>query len=272
MHSKYLIELLTPRQSDEDFEAVLETMAERYCRIIEQGYVVSVPDNPMGILRFQITEVVSELALPAPPGQLLVHLNTFHTKENFDEKLEEAARMGMSNLLLVSGDGAERLSKLDPQQLGSRSNTVTSVELLEYVHRRYPDVFECGVTFNSYEPEDHEFEKLRHKIDAGAAFVATQPIMGPDRQVDALRQFGLPVYVGAWMSRNLSLLSECVGYELAEGGAYDPEENLRGLTAAYPEFGFYISMLGFKKQFPRLREMLPQNGCPAEHELTACCG
>jgi methylenetetrahydrofolate reductase (NADPH) len=251
-----IVEILTPRQNCDQFDAELEKFADKYRTVIENGYVVSVPDNPMGNLHFQATEVVGELGLPVPPGQLLLHLNTFHTKSHLDEILSLADRMGVRYLLLISGDGSERLPRLQPEAINTDSHVVTSVELLRYVHSAYPGRFVCGMAFNPYEPPDHETEKLRRKIEAGASFVITQPVLGKNERVDAIESCGLPLFLDAWMSRKLHLLSECVGYEIPEDTPYDPIENLKALRRHYPRHGLYLALLGFKTQLPLLATVL----------------
>jgi len=256
MKSQHLIEILTPRQSAEDLDGELTKFAERYHKILENDYVVSVPDNPMGVLHFQLTEVVKELNLPFPEGQVLVHINTFHTREHLDELLRMAAEMGARHLLLISGDGSERLPKLEPESIGMKGNSVTSVELLRYVHREYPGKFTCGVAFNPYEPQDHEMEKLRRKIDAGASYIITQPIIGREERLEPLRSIGLPVTVGAWMSKRIDLLASCIGYELKDQAVYDPLENLKTLCEHYPAWGTYLALVGFKTQLPAINALL----------------
>ena len=38
----------------------------------------------MGLLSFQGTEVIEHLGLPVDPQRLCLHLNTFHSKRDFD--------------------------------------------------------------------------------------------------------------------------------------------------------------------------------------------
>jgi len=256
MHSRHLIEILTPRQNVEDLDAALERFVERFQTVIDDGYVVSVPDNPMGNVHFQLTEILSELELSAPPDQILLHLNTFHKKDDFDTILEIAAGLGIHNLLLISGDGGERLPKLEPHSLGAEGESVTSVDLLRYVGDRYPGTFHCGVAFNQYEPQDHEMEKLHRKLDAGASFIITQPVIGRDDNVRALLPFGVPVALGAWMSKRLDLLADCIGYPLAKHGPYDAVSNLLALQEEYPRFGIYLALLSFKTQLATLPQWL----------------
>jgi hypothetical protein len=45
----YIVELLSPKRStDDQIEVLLDRFAERYRRIIDTGFGVSIPDNPMG--------------------------------------------------------------------------------------------------------------------------------------------------------------------------------------------------------------------------------
>ncbi|MFH1476376.1 MAG: methylenetetrahydrofolate reductase [Verrucomicrobiota bacterium] len=245
----YHIEILTPKQNTATLEADLEKFAEKYTAVVGVGYVACITDNPMGHLSFQATDIIPELDLPVRPGQLVIHLNTFHTKDAMDQILDTAAGMGVKYLLVVSGDGHERLPRLKPEAIGANGQVVTSIELLRYIHKRHPGTFTCGVAFNPYEPQDHELEKMRRKVEAGAKFVCTQPVIGKDERVDALRRFGLPVIIDAWMSRNIHLLSECVGYAIPADTPYDPMENLRQLRAHYPDYGLYLALLSYKTQF-----------------------
>lgn len=250
----YHIEILTPKQNSEKLDEDLETFANKYRQVVEAGYIACITDNPMGILSFQATEAIPELGLPVDPERLMIHLNTFHTKSDLDGILTAAAGMGARYLLVISGDGSERLPKLQPADIGEGANSVSSVELLRYIRRTQPGVFHLGVAFNPYEPQDHELEKMKRKVDAGAEFVCTQPVIGKDDRLLALDEFGLPVIVDAWMSKKLHLLSECVGYDIPEDTLYDPVRNLKELQANYPRHGLYLALLGFKTQFPHLRE------------------
>lgn len=250
---RYHVEVLTPKQNTQDLDGDLEKFAAKFCRVMEAGYVACITDNPMGHLSFQATDIIPELGLEVKPGQLSIHLNTFHTRDDLHKILDVAAGLGVKDLLVVSGDGSERLPKLQPQAIGLDCNSVTAVELIAYIHKTYPGVFELGVAFNPYEPQDHELEKMHRKIEAGAQFICTQPVIGRDERVVNLQRFGVPVFVECWMSRKLHLLSECVGYTIPEDTPYDPMANLKTLQATYPDYGMYLAMLGMKTQFPLLK-------------------
>jgi methylenetetrahydrofolate reductase (NADPH) len=247
--------VLSPRQNIPDLEERLDKFTAKYHQVMDAGHVVCLPDNPMGILAFQGTELIEELRLPVKPGLVSVHLNTFHTKTDLDWILISAADLGIEHVLVISGDGSERQPKLRGADIGADVPSVTSVELLQYIHRAYPATFNVGVAFNPYEPEKDELAKMKRKVEAGAAWVTTQPVIGRHPALENLRSLGIPVVVDAWMSKRLHLLSECVGYEIPADASYDPMQNLGELVANYPGCGFYLTMLGFKSQFPRLGEI-----------------
>ena len=256
MFKNHLIELLAPRQDAPDIDAALEKFADRYGRGLRTGYVLSVPDNPMGTVRFRASEVLRELDLEIVPERLILHVNTFHTRQDLDDILATAHDLGVKYLLAVSGDGGERLPRLEPASLGLSSRTVTAVELLRYIHREHPRRFVCGVAFNPYEPQDHELARLRRKVDAGARFIITQPVIGYEPRLAPSESPGLPVVVGAWMSKRVELLSQCVGVPLPEVDDYDPVENLKALQQFYPGHALYLSLLDFVHRLPDLASWL----------------
>jgi methylenetetrahydrofolate reductase (NADPH) len=246
------VEILTPKLDAPDIEGELTKFGDKYRASIGAGYVVCITDNPMGHLSVTAMDAIQELGLPVHPDRLCVHLNTFHTKKDLDAILRAVHDAGGRDLLIVSGDGSQRLHRLEPDEIGVPCLTVTSVELLRYIDREYPGLFRCGVAFNPYEPQDAELAKMERKVDAGARFIITQPILGRDERVIALRRLGLPAIIDAWMSKKLHLLGECVGTPIPEGTPYDPIQNLKDLRTFFPDFGLYLALLGFKTQFPIL--------------------
>ena len=253
----YHVEILPPKQETEKLEADLEAFAVKFARVMESGYCACITDNAMGNLSFQGTEMIEELRLAPREDLVMIHLNTFHTKSNLDGILASCRTLGIRNLLVVSGDGSDRLPRLLPQEVGAGGvAAVTSVELLRFIAREHPGFFNLGVAFNPYEPEEHEFEKMERKLAAGAAFVITQPVIGLHPGVRTLMETypSLPVIVEAWMSKKLELLSEAVGYEIPHAEVYNPIENLRELHRLYPSCGVYLSLLGFKTQYDFLKD------------------
>jgi methylenetetrahydrofolate reductase (NADPH) len=248
----YHVEILPPKQESEKLHADLDLFAEKYNRVMDSGYCACITDNAMGLLAFQGPEIIEELGLKVYPDQVMIHLNTFHTKEDLHNILNTCKSFGIKYLLIVSGDGSDRLPKLTPSDVGITDvQSVTSVELIRYIENTYPGVFTMGVAFNPYEPPEHEFEKMERKMKAGASFIITQPVIERNPIVDELlvKYPHVPVIVEAWMSKKLYLLSDAVGYEIPEDTEFDPLETLKSLHLIYPNCGFYLSLLGFKTQY-----------------------
>jgi len=254
----YHVEVLPPKQDSEKLEKDLEIFSNKYLRVMDSGYCACITDNAMGLLSFQGTEMIEELDLPVIPEQVMIHLTTFHTKDDLDNILDICKTKGIRYLLIITGDGSERLPKLQPSDVGATDvESVTSVELLKYINHGYPDIFVLGVAFNPYEPEEHEFEKMEKKMKAGATFIITQPLIERNEVVDRLlkKYPEIPVIVEAWMSRKLHLLSEAVGYEIPENTEFDPISTLKMLYKLYPECGIYLSLLGFKTQYDLIKDI-----------------
>src|SRR5512136_13384 len=184
MDKIFHVELQTPKRSSEDIEKDLLTFEDKYRKVLEAGWSICITDNPMGLLSYGALETVELLGLPVRPDHLMVHLNTFHPKAELDGVLEAFAAAGGRQLLVVSGDGSQRLHRLEPDEVGIECRTVTSVELIRYIDREYPGQFHCGVAFNPYEPQDAELEKMTRKAAAGARFIITQPIIGRDDRLE----------------------------------------------------------------------------------------
>lgn len=253
----YHVEILPPKQDSEKLEKDLMTFAEKYNRVMESGYCACITDNAMGLLAFQGTEMIQELDLSVYPEQVMIHLNTFHSKDDLDNILDTCKAKGIKYLLVITGDGSERLPKLSPSDVGATGvESVTSVELIKYIRKEYPDTFVIGVAFNPYEPEEHEFEKMERKMAAGTEFIITQPLIEKNAVVDKLlaKYPDMPVIVEAWMSKKLHLLSDAVGYEIPENTEFDPIETLKMLHKIYPRCGVYLSLLGFKTQYDLVKE------------------
>ena len=259
------IEILPPKQNSEKLDADLELFADKFNRVMDGGYAVCITDNAMGKASFQATELIGELDLAVPdPNLVHVHLNTFHTKEGLHEILDACVERGFKNVLVISGDGSERLPKLQPEDLADLIDvagvqSVTSVTLLKYIRARHPGFFSLGVAFNPYEPEEHEFEKLDRKLEAGAQHIITQPIIGSNPVIDKLlaKYPDVPVILECWMSKKLHLLSDAVGYTIPEDTPYDPFECLAELQKNYPKCGLYLALVGFKTQWDTIKSLFP---------------
>jgi len=129
----------------------------------------------------------------------------------------------------------------------------TSIDLIRYINTEYSDQFITGAAFNPYNPMPFELNRIKQKIDAGAKYVVTQPIIRQDEHVDKLRDFNITVVVEAWMSNNIDLLYRSVGKEKDErADKYDPTENLKALHEYYPQCCVYLSMLSFKQDWQKI--------------------
>jgi 5,10-methylenetetrahydrofolate reductase len=253
----YLVELLTPKRSADDrVEGFLDRFAERYRRIMDTGCGISIPDNPMGQPRLGALESFDARGLAFDPEKVVMNLNTFHPKGELDGLLRKAADVNLKYILVVRGDGGPLLSKLDPKGIGGQKSVATSTDLIRYINTAYPDRFITGAAFNPYKPMPFELDRMQQKIDAGAKFAVTQPVIGHDENVDRLADFKIAVIVEAWMSENIDLLYKSVGKEKDEKAeAYDPVGNLKALHGSYPGHCVYLSMLSFKQDW---RDILPR--------------
>jgi methylenetetrahydrofolate reductase (NADPH) len=100
----YSIELLTPRRSNEGLlEEILNMFREKYRRVFNAGCGASFPDNPMGQPRFSLIEMIDQCSLSIHPEEMVMNLNTFHTKEELDGLLKAASNAGLRYLLIVRG-------------------------------------------------------------------------------------------------------------------------------------------------------------------------
>ena len=227
----YMIELLSPKRSaDDQMAGFLDRFAERYRRIMDAGCGLSIPDNPMGQPRLGALESIQLRGLSVDPAKVVMNLNTFHTKSELDGLLQNAAQANLKHLLVIRGDGGPLLSKLDPKSIGGKLSVATSIDLIRYINQEYSGQFITGAAFNPYNPMPFELNRMQQKIDAGAKYVVTQPIIGQDENVDKLKDFNIPVVVEAWMSHKIDLLYKSVGKERDEKAEkYDPLENLKAL-------------------------------------------
>ena len=253
----YLVELLSPKRSTGvQIEALLDRFAERYRRINDAGCGVSIPDNPMGQPRLGALESFELRDLSVDSEKVVMNLNTFHTRSELDGLLQKAAEANLKYILVVRGDGGPLLSKLDSKSIGGNRSVATSIDLIRYINSEYSNHFITGAAFNPYNPMPFELNRMKQKIEAGARYVVTQPIIGKDKSVEMLKDLNIAIVVEAWMSNNIDLLYRSVGKEKDEKAEkYDSIENLKALHEFYPQCSVYLSMLSFKQDW---KEILPR--------------
>ena len=130
----YLVELLSPKKTtDHKIEGFLDRFAERYQRVVDAGYGITIPDNPMGQPRLGALENIELRSLSIDPEKLIMNLNTFHTKNELDELLQKAAKVNLKYILVIRGDGGPLLPKLDPKSIGGKLSVATSIDLIRYI-------------------------------------------------------------------------------------------------------------------------------------------
>ena len=250
----YVIEVLSPKRSNDDqFDSLLDRFAERYRRILDAGCGVSIPDNPMGQPRLGALESFDLRDISVDSEKVVMNLNTFHTKSDLDGLLQKAAKVNLKYILVVRGDGGPLLPKLDAKSIGGSKSVATSIDLIRYINKEYADQFITGAAFNPYNPMPFELDRMRQKIDAGAKYAVTQPIIGKDKSVVMLKDLNITIVVEAWMSGNIELLYRSVGKQMDEEAEnYDPIENLKALHTFYPECSVYLSMLSFRQDWKNI--------------------
>jgi methylenetetrahydrofolate reductase (NADPH) len=254
----YLVELLSPKRAIESqsLEYYLDRFADRYQRIIDAGFGLSIPDNPMGQPRMGALESIGLKKLTLDSDKVVMNLNTFHTKNELDEILKTAAIAKLKYILVIRGDGGPLLPKVDPKSIGGTRSVATSIDLIRYINVEFSGQFITGAAYNPYKPVSFELKHMEKKIDAGAKFAVTQPIIGRDQSVDELKLLKIPIIVEAWMSKNIDLLYKSVGKEKDETAEnYDPIDNLKTLHEFYPGCCVYLSMLSFKQNW---QDILPR--------------
>ena len=144
----YIIEILTPlRESKIPLTQRMELFSEKYLRIYEHGFGVSIPDNPMGRLRHGALETISANRLPVESERTIMNLNTFHTKKDLDSILNQAIELGLTRILVVRGDGGPQLSALNPADIGSSRRAASSSDLIGYINAEYRGQFTVGAAF-----------------------------------------------------------------------------------------------------------------------------
>jgi methylenetetrahydrofolate reductase (NADPH) len=250
----YVIEILTPRKSGGgDFDTLKTNFAERFQRIIKSGCALSIPDNPLGNLRYGALETIEQLGLTINPESLLINLNTFHSLQDLVTILKSCAERGIRYLLIVRGDGSPQLPKLQPKDLNIKAKLVTSIDLLEYINTEYSGLFITGAAFNQYKPVTFELRKLNKKIEAGAKFIVTQPVVGKDPNIELLLEYDIPIILEAWMSRKVEILLKSVkGTISGDISNFDPYLNLETLHRNYSDKSIYLSLLDFGIEWERL--------------------
>lgn len=95
--------------------------------------------------------------------------------------------MKLKYILVVRGDGGPLLPKLDPKSIGGSKSVATSIDLIRYINTEYSNQFITGAAFNPYNPMPFELNRMKQKIEAGARYAVTQPIIGKKKDEKAAK-------------------------------------------------------------------------------------
>lgn len=252
----YIIEVLPPtRVPGYEEHRLFDHFIDQYRYVSEAGCGVSIPDNPMGTPSYSCIDMFEYAGLRPDPEKVLLNLNTYHSKEELDQILEKAAGFGLRYLLVVRGDGGPQLPRLDPLSLGGTYNVATTMDLLRHINSEYGDQFITGATFNPYKKMPFELERAEQKVEAGASFFITQPLIGRDPHVDNLSDLCDKVIVESWMSTDVDIFYKRAGRVVLGGSAaYDPMGNLEELHREYQDTPIFLGKLDLMSKW---RETLP---------------
>jgi 5,10-methylenetetrahydrofolate reductase len=204
-----------------------------------------------------------------------------------------AHALGLRNLLLTTGA---------PVQQGGYADAASTVEvdaigLLNMISRLNhgldiagqpigaPTAFHAGATVNPFAANpEAEWQRLAHKVDAGAEFLVTPPVLDLeafDAALPALRATGLPILAGVAALDGLRhvefLASEVVGVRVADASlarlrraadeaaealriTLEIVQGLRGHVAGIQITGFHGSPAAVERLLASLGALLEETG------------
>jgi len=221
---------------------------------------VDINSNPLARLRMDSLWLATEIER-ITGLETIAHVTPRDTSlMGLQAQLLGAWRMGLHNLLAITGD---------PSQLGDYPGVhdVYHVDVFELVRAvaRMAEGFDCagnrigeppaffvGVAVNPGADDlDHELDRLRRKVDAGARFAMSQVFFewGPwERLLDrAGGSLPVPALVGVWPLPSLKLALR-LHHEVP--GIVVPEEFLARLEAAGPD----AARVGMERAIVMLRQ------------------
>jgi homocysteine S-methyltransferase len=192
---------------------------------------VNVPDYPKSGAR------ASALALAVLLEQAKIETLLHYSCRNrnlmgMQSDLVGAHAMGLRNVLLTTGNPApqatypDATSVFDVDAIGLTNMVVRLNQGRDIADQPLgaPTEFHVGVAVNPFSPDpDAEWRRLDHKVEAGAEFIVTPPILDVgafDQVLPRLAGTGLPVIAGVAALESLRhaefLASEVVGVRVAE--------------------------------------------------------
>jgi homocysteine S-methyltransferase len=169
---------------------------------------VNVPDYPRSGARASALVLAALIERQGPIETLLHYTCRDRHLGGMQSDLVGAHAMGLRNVLLTTGRPAARASYPDATSVFD-IDAVGLVNLVARLNRGQdvgeqpigtPTRFHIGVGFNPFAPNpEAEWRRLAHKVEAGAEFVMTPPVLDPaafDAILPRLRDMGLPILAG----------------------------------------------------------------------------
>ncbi len=200
-----LVELLPPMGT-----SLVETV-EKSAALYRSGVdAINIPDGPRASARISGIMAAMEIEGKAKIETVIHYCCRDRNLIGMQSDLLGAYAMGIRNILIVTGD---------PPKLGGYPNAtgvfdVDSVGLTTLVTRlnkgidfggnemAAPTSFVAGVGANPGSLSfDYEIDRTFKKVEAGAAFIITQPVFDPEiliRFLDRLAGIDVPVIAGVW--------------------------------------------------------------------------
>jgi homocysteine S-methyltransferase len=221
-----IVEVSAPRGLD------LEGAAAQARRFRDLGAAaVNVPDYPKSGAR--ATALTLAAVLQQARVETLLHYSCRDRHLiGMQSDLVGAHAMGLRNVLLTTGNPAPQATYQDATSVFDVDAIGLTNMVVRLNHGRdiadqplgAPTRFHVGVAVNPFSPDlDAEWRRLDHKVEAGAEFIVTPPILDVaafDAVLPRLTGTGLPVVAGVAALESLRhaefLGSEVVGVRVAE--------------------------------------------------------
>jgi len=221
-----IVEVMAPRGADLSAPVL---QAKRFSTL--GAAAVNVPDYPKSGARASAMAVAS-LVEQGHVETVLHYSCRDRTLLGMQSDLVGAHAMGIRNVLLttgnptVQGSYADATSVFDVDAIGLTNMALRLNRGLDIGGQPLGAAtkFHIGVAVNPFAPDlDAEWRRLDHKIEAGAEFLVTPPILDVgafEPTIARLRQTGLPVIAGLAALESLRhaefLASEVVGVRVAD--------------------------------------------------------
>jgi 5,10-methylenetetrahydrofolate reductase len=138
---------------------------------------LSIPEQPMGIARCSALVYAQILRQEGYDKALLLHLRAGeHGHESLERQVRNARELDVRHFLVVQGDGLQGKGLTSAQALAQ----ISSLDL--------PDI-SLGAAFDPHATDAHQEEsRLRAKLDAGARFIITQPVLTQPQALACLQR------------------------------------------------------------------------------------